>query len=37
MIKVIVFKKKEDNIKLKKNQKISTDGQYLTETYMKFL
>ena len=37
MIKVIVFKKKEDNIKLNKNQKISTDGQYLTETYMKFL
>ena len=37
MVKVIVYKKNEGDKKLKKNQKISNDGDFIKETYMKFL
>ena len=37
MVKVIIYKKNEGNNKLKKNQKISNDSNFIQETYMKFL
>ena len=37
MVKVIIYKKNEGDNKLKKNQKISNDGDFIKETYMKFL
>ena len=37
MVKVMIYKKNEGNNKLKKNQKISNDSNFIQETYMKFL